>query len=52
MQWSSPRASMGFKRLPASMAPSVLPAPHDGVEFVDEEEDFALRLLHLVEDGL
>ena len=27
MQWSSPRASMGFNRLPASMAPSVLPAP-------------------------
>ena len=27
MQCSSPRASMGFKRLPASMAPSVLPAP-------------------------
>ena len=27
MQWSSPLASMGFKRLPASMDPSVLPAP-------------------------
>ena len=27
MQCSSPRASMGFKRLPASIAPSVLPAP-------------------------
>ena len=27
MQWSSPLASMGFKRLPASMLPSVLPAP-------------------------
>ena len=27
MQCSSPRASRGFKRLPASMLPSVLPAP-------------------------
>ena len=27
MQCSSPRASIGFNRLPASMAPSVLPAP-------------------------
>jgi len=27
MQCSSPRASIGFKRLPASMLPSVLPAP-------------------------
>ena len=27
MQCSSPRASMGLSRLPASMAPSVLPAP-------------------------
>ena len=27
MQCSSPRASMGFNRLPASMLPSVLPAP-------------------------
>ena len=27
MQCSSPRASIGFKRLPASIAPSVLPAP-------------------------
>ena len=27
MQCSSPRASMGFSRLPASMAPSDLPAP-------------------------
>ena len=27
MQCSSPRAKSGFKRLPASMAPSVLPAP-------------------------
>ena len=27
MQWSSPLASMGFSILPASMAPSVLPAP-------------------------
>ena len=27
MQCSSPRASIGFSRLPASIAPSVLPAP-------------------------
>ena len=27
MQWSSPRASIGFNILPASMEPSVLPAP-------------------------
>ena len=27
MQWSSPRASMGFSRFPASMEPSVFPAP-------------------------
>ena len=27
MQCSSPRASMGFRRFPASMLPSVLPAP-------------------------
>ena len=27
IQWSSPLASMGFKRLPASILPSVLPAP-------------------------
>ena len=27
MQCSSPRASIGFKRLPASIAPSALPAP-------------------------
>ena len=27
MQWSSPRASMGFSRLPASMAPSARPVP-------------------------
>ena len=27
MQWSSPRASIGFKRFPASTAPSAAPAP-------------------------
>ncbi|MPN13686.1 hypothetical protein SDC9_161010 [bioreactor metagenome] len=27
MQWSSPRASMGFSRLPASIEPSLAPAP-------------------------
>ena len=27
MQWSSPRASIGFSILPASIAPSVFPAP-------------------------
>ena len=27
MQWSSPLASIGLRRLPASMLPSVLPAP-------------------------
>ena len=27
IQWSSPLASMGFKRFPASMEPSVFPAP-------------------------
>ena len=27
IQWSSPRANIGFKRLAASIAPSVFPAP-------------------------
>ena len=27
MQWSSPRASLGLRRFPASMLPSVRPAP-------------------------
>ena len=33
----------GFNMLAASMAPSAAPAPTDGVELVDEEDDAGLR---------
>ena len=52
MQCSSPRASIGLSRLPASVEPSVLPGADDGVQLVDEEDDAALALLDLVEHGL
>ncbi len=52
MQCSSPRASMGLSRLPASMAALGLAGTHDGVQLVDEQDDPALRLAHLVQDGL
>ena len=52
MQRSSPRASAGLSRLPASIAPSAAPAPTIGVELVDEEDDPALGGLDLLEHGL
>ena len=49
---SSPRASIGLSMLPASIAPSAAPAPDDGVQLVDEQQDAALRGLDLGQDGL
>jgi hypothetical protein len=51
MQCSSPRASAGLSMLPASIAPSALPAPTIGVQLVDETGS-GRRLLDLGEDGL
>ena len=42
-QRGSPRASIGFKRLEASTAPSVAPAPMTRVQFVDEKNNRSLR---------
>ena len=49
---SSPRASIGFIRLPASIAPSALAGADDRVDLVDEHDDAALGLLHLAQHGL
>ena len=48
---SSPRASMGFIRLEASIAPSAAPAPDDVVQLVDEEHD-VVGALDFVERAL
>ena len=40
---SSPRASSGLSKLPASIEPSVLPGADDGVQFVDEQQHRAVR---------
>ena len=52
MQCSSPRASIGFKRLPASMLPVGLARADDGVQLINEEDDLAVGLLDLVQNGL
>ena len=44
--------SAGLSMLPASIAPSALPAPHHGVQFVDEDDGLALVLGQFVEHGL
>src|SRR5438067_9277764 len=47
-QCSSPRASIGFSRLPASMEPSVFPAPTRSEEHTSELQsrfDLVCRLL-------
>ena len=49
---SSPRASIGLSRFEASIAPSAAPAPDDRVELVDEQDDLALGVLDVLEDGL
>ena len=43
MQCSSPRASAGFSRLDASIAPSRLARADQRVHLVDEEDDLAVR---------
>ena len=52
MQCSSPRASAGLSRLPASIAPSRSARADQRVHLVDEQDDVALGALHLVEHGL
>ena len=50
---SSPRASIGFSMLPASMAESPPGAcTDDGVELVDERDHLAAGVLDLLEHGL
>ena len=49
---SSPRASIGLSRFEASIAPSAAPGADDGVELVDEQDDPAVRVLDLLQDGL
>lgn len=46
----SPRRAAGFKMFAASTAPSALPAPTNGVQLVDEQNDIAVAP-HLVEHG-
>ena len=41
MVCSSPRASIGLRIEAASMAPSAAPAPDEGVDLVDEQDDVA-----------
>ena len=50
--WSSPRASAGFSMLLASTAPSAAPAPDDGVQLVDEDDEAALALGQFLEHRL
>ena len=52
MQCSSPRASIGLRRLEASIAPSAAPAPTTVCSLVDEDDDLAGSLLNLLEYGL
>ena len=54
MQCSSPRASIGLRRLALrpSRSPFGLAGADDVVKLVDEEDDATLGLLHFVEDGL
>ena len=52
MQCSSPRASIGFSMLPASIAPSAAPGADDGVQLVDEQQDPALGRLDLLQHRL
>ena len=49
---SSPRASIGLSRLPASIEPSVFAGTDDGVQLVDEEDDLSLRRRDVFEHGL
>ena len=52
MVCSSPRASIGLRIDAASMAPSAAPAPDEGVQLVDEQDDVAAGadlLEHLLE---
>ena len=52
MQWSSPLASFGLSRLPASIEPSVLACAYDIVYLIDEQDYPAFGFFHLVEDSL
>ena len=52
MQCSSPRASIGFSMLPASIAPSAAPGADDRVQLVDEQQDPPLGRLDLLQHGL
>ena len=52
MARSSPRARAGFSRLEASIEPSAAPAPDQGVQLVDEEDDLALAVDDLLDHGL
>ncbi len=52
MQCSSPRASMGFEQVAGIHGAFGLARADHGVQFVDEQDDFALRFLHLLEHGL
>ena len=52
MQCSSPRASAGLSRLPASIAPSAFAGADQRVHLVDEQDDLARGLLDLVEHAL
>ena len=52
MQRSSPRASAGFSRLAASMAPSRRAGAHQRVQLVDEADDFAVGIDDLLHHGL
>ena len=42
----------GLEQVARVHAPLGLARPHDGVQLVDEQDDPALRLAHLVQDGL
>ncbi len=52
MQCSSPRASIGLSRLPASIDALGLARADHGVQLVDEQDDLARRILHLLEHRL
>ena len=52
MQCSSPRASAGLSRLPASIEPSRRARADQRVHLVDEQDDLAFGALDLVEHGL
>ena len=52
MQCSSPRASIGLSRLPASIEPSAFARADHRVQLVDEKNDLAFRCLHFFQHRL